>query len=49
MIEMANICANFLIQYNFKYQLTFLVLINKNGEVDEILSEKRITNYFEYY
>ena len=49
MIEMANICAKLLIQYNFKYQLTFLVLTNKNGEVDKILSEKRITKYFKYY
>ena len=39
MEEMSYVYAKFINQYNFKYQLTFLVLFNKSGEDNEITSE----------
>ena len=39
MIELSLIYAKLLSQFEFKYQLTFLLLFNKNGEDDEIITE----------
>jgi len=49
MVEMANIYAKLINQYKFKYQLTFLVLFNKYGENNEIISEIELPITFKYY
>ena len=40
MEEMSHVYAKLMNQYKLKYQIKFLVLSNKNGEVNETISEK---------
>ena len=42
MTEMANIIGRLVNQYEFKYQLTFLVFFNNYGEDNELISELEV-------
>ena len=42
MEEMSHVYAKLINQNKFKYQLTFLVFFNKNGEDNDITSEIEI-------